>query len=89
MPILPRESFPDGKLRRQQPMQMPMGVRILRRQAVTEKTGLERSAIYDRMRKGTFPKQVRLGPKSVGWLESEIDRWIVEQVAARDAGASA
>ncbi|PLI22181.1 hypothetical protein B6J44_27255 [Klebsiella pneumoniae] len=26
----------------------------------------------------TFPKQRRLGMQSVGWLESEIDQWLLE-----------
>lgn len=63
--------------------------RILRRKAVTEKTGLERSAIYERMKLGTFPKQVKIGPKSVGWVESEVNNWISERVRRRDEGADA
>jgi prophage regulatory protein len=59
-------------------------MRLLRCESVTAKTGLERSAIYQRMQRGEFPKQVRLGPKSVGWLESEIDAWIAERVRQRD-----
>jgi prophage regulatory protein len=64
------------------------GLRILKRPAVTAKTGLERSALYQRMQRGEFPKQVRLGPKSVGWLESEIDAWIAERVRQRDERAA-
>ena len=64
----------------------PNTMRILRREAVTEKTGLERSAIYQRMALGTFPKQVKLSAKAVGWLESEVDAWIASKVAARDSG---
>jgi len=36
------------------------------------------------MAKGTFPKQVQLGPKAVGWIEAEIDAWIAARIAARD-----
>ena len=63
-------------------------MRILRREAVTEKTGLERSAIYQRMALGTFPKQVKLSAKAVGWLESEVDAWIASKVAQRDSKAA-
>ena len=59
-------------------------MRILRRDEVTKKIGLEKSAIYQMMAEGTFPRQIRLGPMSVGWLESEIDQWIAHRVAARD-----
>ena len=62
--------------------------RILRRPDVTKKTGLERSAIYARVAAGTFPKQIKLGPKAIGWLEFEVDAWIDQQVAHRDGQAA-
>ena len=64
-------------------------MRLLRREAVTEKTGLSRSAIYAGMDAGTFPKSVKISEKTVGWLESEIDEFIAKRVAARDAKAAA
>jgi prophage regulatory protein len=47
-------------------------------------TGLGRSAIYDAMSKGTFPRQVPLGRRAVGWLENEIAAWIEARLAERD-----
>ncbi|MEL7306578.1 MAG: AlpA family phage regulatory protein, partial [Pseudomonadota bacterium] len=32
---------------------------------------------------GTFPKQVSLGAKSVAWVESEVDDWIMERIGER------
>ena len=58
--------------------------RIIRLPAVEVKTGLKHSAIYQKMAEGTFPRPVPLGPKAVGWVEAEIDRWIDERVAERD-----
>lgn len=49
---------------------------ILRLPTVKSRTGLCRSTIYLRMSQGTFPKQVSLGGRTVGWLESEIEAWI-------------
>jgi prophage regulatory protein len=63
-------------------------MRILRRPKVEEKTGYSRSAIYQRMACGTFPKPVKLGPKAVGWIESEIDSFIAEQIRRRDEQAA-
>ena len=37
------------------------------------------------MAKGSFPKQVFLGAKSVAWLESEVDDWIMERVGERES----
>jgi prophage regulatory protein len=58
--------------------------RIIRRGTVESMTGLRRSAIYDAMSKGTFPRPVSLGAKAVGWLEHEIDAWIEGRRAERD-----
>ncbi|MCE9508327.1 MAG: AlpA family transcriptional regulator [Alphaproteobacteria bacterium] len=50
--------------------------RILRLAEVMEIVGLSRSTIYAWIAEGTFPRYVRLGNRSVGWLKSEIDQFI-------------
>jgi prophage regulatory protein len=54
---------------------------ILRLTNVKARTGLSRSTIYLRIKAGAFPAQVSLGPRAVGWLEDDIERWIATQVA--------
>jgi prophage regulatory protein len=34
---------------------------------------------------GRFPRRVKLGPNSVGWVSTEIDAWIEARIAERDA----
>lgn len=53
---------------------------LLRMTQVKARTGLSRSTIYLRIKAGEFPAQVSLGPRAVGWLEAEIERWIEIQV---------
>jgi len=53
---------------------------FLRISDVTKVTGFSRSQIYNLMRKGLFPRQVQIGPKSVAWLDSEISEWIKERI---------
>lgn len=55
--------------------------RILRRKQVQELTGLSRSTIYLRVAQGTFPKAISLGPRAVGWLDSEVQAWLDNQIA--------
>ncbi len=50
--------------------------RILRRHEVEDRTGLPRSSLYRLIAAGDFPKQRRLSPATVGWLDSEISDWI-------------
>lgn len=59
--------------------------RILRFPEVNKRVGYCRMHV-DRLEKaGKFPQRVQIGPNSVGWVESDIDRWIAEKIAARDA----
>ncbi|MPZ47021.1 MAG: AlpA family phage regulatory protein [Betaproteobacteria bacterium] len=62
-------------------------VRILRLPEVQRHTGLSARVIYRRVAAGTFPRQVPLGDKATGWLESEIEQWVAERIAERDATA--
>lgn len=53
--------------------------RILRRREVEQRVGLSRSTLYYYIQRNEFPAPVRLGPRAVGWRESQIDRWIEER----------
>lgn len=63
-------------------------VTILRRKQVEARTGLSRSSIYELM-KQDFPKPISLGPRSVGWVESEIRAWIEQRIAESRKGDAA
>lgn len=52
-----------------------------------KRVSLSRSEIYRRMKLGVFPQRVRLGPKRVAFLESEIDAWMEERIQARENAA--
>ena len=66
---------------------MDAPVRVLRLPRVQTRTGLARSTIYVRVADGSFPQPIRLGARAVGWIESEVDAWIREQIAASRANA--
>ena len=66
--------------------QVPTPTVILRRKEVQARTGLSRSTIYLRMAQGTFPKMIPLGPRAVGWVESEVEAWLQAQVAMARTG---
>lgn len=51
-------------------------MQILRLPKVKEKTGLSRSTIYSRISEGTFPKQIKIGERAVGWSSESIEHWI-------------
>jgi len=63
---------------------MTVNYRIIRLPEVTNLTGISRSNIYDHIKKGKFPKQINLGARSVGWVESEVQEWIQQRISERD-----
>lgn len=63
-----------------------MSQTIIRLPAVTARSGLSRSTLYLKIQQGTFPKNISLGERSTGWIESEVQEWIDSRISAsRDA----
>ena len=63
-------------------MQLQKSQYIIRLRQAIIKTGLSRSNIYSLIKAGKFPQQIQLSPRTMGFLESEIDQWIADRVAA-------
>lgn len=63
---------------------MMMGDTIVRLPTVLARIGIGRSAIYDRIARGTWPRPVRITARAVGWPASEIDAMIDATVAGYD-----
>lgn len=59
-------------------------LKALRMPQVEEKTALKRSKIYELLATGQFPKPIYLLGKCRGWLEHEIDAWLLERIKERD-----
>ena len=58
-----------------------MSQRLIRLPQVKAMVGLGTTAIYDKIKKGEFPRQVKIGRLS-GWVESEVQDWISQQILA-------
>ena len=65
-----------------------MGATILRLPEVIIKTALCRSTIYALIKKGKFPKQIKLTQSLSVWIESEINQWLDDRIAERDNRAA-
>jgi len=51
-------------------------MKFLKIQTVMSMTSLSRSSIYAAMSAGVFPAQIKLGERSVAWLDSDIQNWM-------------
>ena len=62
----------------------PVAVKVIRHADACKKLGISSASIFDMVAKGQFPKPFVIVPggRAVGWLESDVDAWIL----ARSAG---
>jgi prophage regulatory protein len=56
-------------------------LRILRLPQVCEVTGLCRSMIYQLEADLRFPQRVKIGVRAVGWLDMEVNDWLIKRIA--------
>ena len=54
---------------------------LLRLPQVIERVGMRRTAIYDGVSRGTFPRPIKLGRRCVAWPSDVIDAWVRERIA--------
>lgn len=52
-------------------------INLIRLPEVIEKIRLKKSSIYHLISLNQFPRPIKLGPRSVAWVESEVDEWVV------------
>jgi len=57
-------------------------VRFIRLKEVLAICGKSRSSVYDAIKKGGFPKPVKLHGRSSAWIKSEVEQWAVECIRA-------
>ena len=63
----------------------PTNLVLLRLPQVKAQTGLSRSELYRRIVAGSFPSPIKIGVRASAWSSVEIERWIIERIAQRDA----
>lgn len=70
-------------------IKLSMNTKVVRLKQVVELIGIGRSTLYDWINPKsprydpTFPKKIKLGKSSIGWLLSEITAWLDSRANAR------
>ena len=57
--------------------------RIVRLDEAMKVCGLSRASLYRLEREGTFPRRIKIAPNAIGWLESELEEWVVSRASLR------
>ncbi len=62
-------------------------MKILPRKRAADRAGFSISTLKRLEAEGDFPAKVHISAGRVGYLETEVDAWIAERIAERDASA--
>lgn len=65
------------------------GRRVIRMPEVLRRIGVSRSDVYSKIRAGDFPRQIKLGVRAVGFLESDIEAYLQTLIAKSRGGNGA
>jgi prophage regulatory protein len=57
--------------------------RIVRVREIVKRTGMSRSTLSRQVKLGKFPSPFRLTETTLGWMESEVEEWIMQRSAKR------
>lgn len=55
--------------------------RLIRLSEVLRRTGYSKAWIYRLMSQEKFPASIKVGTRSIAFVESEIDEWINQRIA--------
>ncbi|EKM6298151.1 AlpA family transcriptional regulator [Escherichia coli] len=58
---------------------------LIRLPEVQRRTGCSKAWIYRLISQNRFPSSVKIGSRSVAFVESEVDEWISQRIEERDA----
>ncbi len=61
-------------------------MRFLRKHVAADRVGYHPEHLMRLVRQGKFPRPVQLGPRSVAFVEEEVNAWLKDRIAERDAG---
>ncbi len=62
--------------------------RLLRLPEVEAASGLKKSTVYLLMKRGKFPRCVRVTPRCVAWPESKVLQWVQDRITDADRQAT-
>lgn len=56
-------------------------LKMLRLPEVSDRVGVSRATLYRWIEDGSFPRQIRLGRRSMGWPEHVVDNWLQDRIS--------
>ena len=58
-----------------------MAKRFMRLPETLDKTGVQKSKLWDMVKKEEFPQPIKLSPGTTVWIEEEVDQWVEDKIS--------
>lgn len=58
-----------------------MAKRFIRESEIVVRSGLSRTTIWRKEKRGTFPKRTRISENAIGWDSDEFEEWLTNPSA--------
>ena len=67
--------------------QLVREIQVIRHKQVCQKLQISSAKLFDIVARGHFPKPFTLipGGRAVGWLEKDVDQWVLDRKNAQEA----
>jgi prophage regulatory protein len=67
--------------------QLVREIQVIRHNQVCQKLQISSAKLFDMVARGHFPKPFTLipGGRAVGWLEKDVDQWVLDRKNAQEA----
>jgi prophage regulatory protein len=59
--------------------------KLISKKITADRVSLHPASLMRKVREGVFPRPVHVGLSRIAFVESEVDAWIADRVAERDA----
>ena len=56
--------------------------KLIRLPEVMNRTGFGKTWLYELIKAGCFPAQIKIGIRAIAFIESEVDEWIEQAITA-------
>ena len=58
--------------------------KLLKLWEVAELLNVSKAQVYNLVKQGSLPKQIKIGKRGSAWLMSDIDAWLESKIEERD-----
>lgn len=65
-------------------MVMQLKQALIRKKEVLRRTGFSNATLYNKLKDNDFCKPVKIGSRSIAFVEAEVDAWIDQRIQDRD-----